>query len=584
MSSAELRCIFPSLPRTNRGEFTVLGADPKNENFLYCNGQNVYIRDLNNPSKCDIYSEHTKEPVVAEYSPTRFYICSGDKGGKVRIWDTINAEHILKNEFQVLGGMVKAVGWTPDSQKIGVGGEGREFYGKVITMDSGNTVGDPHGHSKSINSLAFKPTRPFRMATASEDFTVQFLEGPPFKVKQALKHHSNFVNCIRYSPTGDVFISGGHDGLAVVYDGKTSEKIGTLGEKTHNGGIYGLSFSPDGKEVLTVSGDKTAKIWDVESRQNVVTFKMGENLSDMQVGCLWSGDYIMTLSLSGYINYLDRNNPSTPIRIQKGHNKTITSLVVDGTSCEAINDKSHTNQVIDMVIDGDTLITVGIDDTCRYSTISTCQYNSKSCPLPSQPRKVSSLSENFVVVACIKHIVVVDDGTSKFQQEVKWEPTCVDVHCNKSTVAFGSTMNEVHIFEYIGGSLTGKQKIKVEDDVINVKFSPDGAYLVVITGSKRNIKLYSVGDNFNLVNTSSKQTGKLFSVAWCPNSQYLATGSLDGSIVVWNLNTKLHKNIEVFIREAHKKGNVQCLQWLSNNVLLSAGNDCCIKQWNIKYE
>ena len=37
---------------------------------------------------------------VAKYSPSGFYIASGDKSGKVRIWDTVNKEHILKNEFQ----------------------------------------------------------------------------------------------------------------------------------------------------------------------------------------------------------------------------------------------------------------------------------------------------------------------------------------------------------------------------------------------------------------------------------------------------------------------------------------------------
>ena len=47
-------------------------------------------------------------------------------------------------------------------------------------------------------------------------------------------------------------------------------------------------------------------------------FNMGSAIEDMQVGCLWQGDYLLSVSLSGNINYLDVNNPSQPIRIVKG--------------------------------------------------------------------------------------------------------------------------------------------------------------------------------------------------------------------------------------------------------------------------
>jgi len=56
---------------------------------------------------------------------------------------------------------------------------------------------------------------------------------------------------------------------AFVYDGKTGEKVGELGDPAHKGGIYGVSFSSNSLEVLTVSADKTAKIWNMENFENV---------------------------------------------------------------------------------------------------------------------------------------------------------------------------------------------------------------------------------------------------------------------------------------------------------------------------
>lgn len=49
-----------------------------------------------------------------------------DQSGKVRIWDTVNKEHILKNEFHPIGGPIKDIAWSADNQRMVVVGEGRE--------------------------------------------------------------------------------------------------------------------------------------------------------------------------------------------------------------------------------------------------------------------------------------------------------------------------------------------------------------------------------------------------------------------------------------------------------------------------
>lgn len=78
-----------------------------------------------------------------------------------------------------------------------------------------------------------------------------------------------------------------------------------------------ISWSPDSSQLLSASGDKTAKIWDVGANSIVSTFNMGSNVLDQQLGCLWQKDHLLSLSLSGYINYLDKNNPDKPLRVIK---------------------------------------------------------------------------------------------------------------------------------------------------------------------------------------------------------------------------------------------------------------------------
>ena len=96
--------------------------------------------------------------------------------------------------------------------------------------------------------------------------------------------------------------------------------------QAHGGGVYAVAWSGNGKQLLSASGDKTCKLWDVETRKAITTFEMGNTVDDQQLGCLWSGDFMLSVSLSGYINYLDPSSPSKPSRILKGHNKPITKV------------------------------------------------------------------------------------------------------------------------------------------------------------------------------------------------------------------------------------------------------------------
>lgn len=60
-------------------------------------------------------------------------------------------------------------------------------FSHVFTADSGNSLGDLIGHSAAVNAISFRPERPFRLVSASEDNSLCFYEGPPFKFKVSLK-------------------------------------------------------------------------------------------------------------------------------------------------------------------------------------------------------------------------------------------------------------------------------------------------------------------------------------------------------------------------------------------------------------
>ncbi|CAH0402542.1 unnamed protein product [Chilo suppressalis] len=420
---------FAALPRTQRGTPLVLGGDPKGRTFLYTNGNSVIIRDIENPAISDVYTEHSCQVNVAKYSPSGFYIASGDASGKVRIWDTVNKEHILKNEFQPIGGPIKDIAWSADNQRMVVAGEGRERFGHVFMSETGTSVGEISGQSKPINSVDFRPARPFRIVTASEDNTIAVFEGPPFKFKCTKQEHTRFAQAVRYSPDGSLFASAGFDGKIFLFDGATSELKGEIGSPAHKGGVYGISWSPDGKQLLSCSGDKTCAIWDVSTMERVTLFNMGSNVENQQVSCLWQGNNLLSVSLSGVINYLDVDNPDKPRQVLMGHNKPVTCLALrpdrkavytashDGcVTCwdvetgegQHITGQGHGNQVNGMRASKDgALLSCGIDDTLRRAAPAdeggVPIYTDVAIPLGSQPRAMDHLIEDdTTIVATVK--------------------------------------------------------------------------------------------------------------------------------------------------------------------------------------
>ncbi|EDV41310.1 uncharacterized protein Dana_GF23482 [Drosophila ananassae] len=597
----ENKNIYATLPRTQRGQPIVLGADPKGKNFLYTNGNSVIIRNIENPAIADVYTEHSCAVNVAKYSPSGFYIASGDASGKIRIWDTVNKEHLLKNEFQPIAGPIKDISWSPDNQRIVAVGEGRERFGHVFMSETGTSVGEISGQSKSINSADFRPARPFRIVTGSEDNTTAVFEGPPFKFKMTKQEHSRFVQAVRYSPDGKFFASAGFDGKVFLYDGVSSELVGEFGSPAHKGGVYALAWKPDSTQLLTCSGDKTCRLWQVESRELVAEFVMGATVDDQQVSCLWQGDNLITVSLSGVITYLNVADPSKPLRVVKGHNKPITVLglsddrstiytgshdgvVTNWNSGNGTNDRitgtGHGNQINGIAAWGDFVYTCGIDDSLRQFSVEGNVYTDYVVKLNCQPRGLAILrSENIIALACIKEVTLVQDQKKIFSLPIKYEASSIAVNADTHDVAVGGDDQKLHIYSLKAGVLEPKVELDHLGAVTDVSYSPDQKYLVACD-AHRKVVLYSVEEYKPAHNKEwGFHSARVNTVAWSPNSLLVASGSLDTSIIIWSVANPAKHTI---IKNAHPQSQITRLVWLDNNTVISTGQDCNTKVWHVE--
>ena len=91
------------------------------------------------------------------------------------------------------------------------------------------------------------------------------------QVRRTLKGHASNVPGVAWSPDGKRLATASWDRTAKVWDAASGQELLTLGG--HTGDVNSVAWSPDGKWLATASGDWTAKVWDAASGQEWVTLK-----------------------------------------------------------------------------------------------------------------------------------------------------------------------------------------------------------------------------------------------------------------------------------------------------------------------
>ncbi|XP_031105427.1 actin-interacting protein 1-2-like [Ipomoea triloba] len=605
---AKLKETYACVPSTERGRGILISGDPKSNSILYCNGRSVIIRYLDRPLEVAVYAEHAYQTTVARYSPNGEWIASADVSGTVRIWGTHN-DFVLKKEFRVLSGRIDDLQWSPDGMRIVASGDGKgKSLVRAFMWDSGSNVGEFDGHSKRVLSCAFKPTRPFRIATCGEDFLVNFYEGPPFKFKLSHRHHSNFVNCLRFSPDGSKLISVSSDKKGVLYDAKTGDKIGELSsENGHQGSIYAVSWNPDSKQVLTVSADKSAKIWDISDDGNgkvkkTLTCSGSGGVEDMLVGCLWQNDHLVTVSLGGTISIFSASNLDKDPVSFSGHIKNANSLAVLNSEPRVILSSSYdglivkwlqgigycgklerkaNSQIKYFAAVGGEIVSFAFDNKIWRASLSGDQCTSEdNVDIGNQPKDLSlALHSPELALVAIETGVVLLRGTHVVSTiNLGFPVTACVISPDGTEVIVGAQNGKLYIYSVTGDSLNEEAVIEKHRGAITViRYSPDLS-MFASGDANREAVVWDRASREVKVKNMLYHTARINCLAWSPDNSKVATGSLDTCVIVYEVSKPASDRTT--IKGAHL-GGVYGLSFLDDYNIVSSGEDACVRIWTL---
>jgi WD40 repeat protein len=250
-------------------------------------------------------------------------------------------------------------------------------------------------------------------------------------ISKTITGHSSYVNTLAISPDGQTLVSGSADKTIKVWNLSTGQEILTL--KSHLNPINTVVISPDGQTLVSGSADKTIKIWNLSTGQEVRTLK--------------------------------------------GHSNPVNSLIISS--------------------DWQTLVSGSADKTIKVWNLSTGQ-------------EIRTITGNF---SYVNTLAISPDG---------------------QTLASGSADKIIKIWNLSTGQEI--RTLKGHDSYVNtLAISPDGQTLASGSADKT-IKVWNLSTGQE-IRTLRGHDSWVKSLAISPDGQTIVSGSADNTIKIWNVST-----------------------------------------------
>jgi hypothetical protein len=141
------------------------------------------------------------------------------------------------------------------------------------------------------------------------------------KWRGALGSHDGEVNSAAFNPDGSHIVTASADKTARIWDAVTANEIAVL--RGHNSFVTSAAFSPDGSRIVTASDDNTARIWDAATA-NEIAASRGREGWVLRAGFSVDGSRIVTASADHTACIWDAAT-AKEIAVLRGHDQWVTS-------------------------------------------------------------------------------------------------------------------------------------------------------------------------------------------------------------------------------------------------------------------
>ena len=254
---------------------------------------------------------HDAEVNVAEFGPDGRWVVTASQDRTARLWDARTGRPSAPPLRHA--GSVRSAGFSPDGRRVVTASQDRTAL--VWDSQTGKAVCPPLVHGDEVNSARFSPDGR-RIVTASSDATARVWDAETGAAVLPAMRHRVRVTTAAFSPDGRWILTADGDQTAQVWDAQTGEPASPPVRAPEEPNPHGFTrdrpavvvhptlfrlllegpdraarvwdawagqplgppltptrpvrsgaFSPDGNQVVTVSGDMTVRVWDALTGQ-----------------------------------------------------------------------------------------------------------------------------------------------------------------------------------------------------------------------------------------------------------------------------------------------------------------------------
>jgi WD40 repeat protein len=299
--------------------------------------------------------------------------------------------------------------------------------------------------------------------------------------------HTGSVYSVAFSPDGKQLVSGSHDKTIKLWDVTTGREIKTFSGLPPST-IITVCFSPDGKQILSGSFDGI-KLWDVATGREIRTFT-GHNNPVYSIAFSPDGRQVLSSSYNdGWQPSLDHVTKvwdiatGREIRTFKGHNDYLCSVAFSS--------------------DGKFLVSGSHDKTIKLWDIAT-------------GREIKTFLGHTDIV---KSVAFSPDGRQ---------------------IVSGSSDKTIRLWDVATGREIKNFLTKNEYAANYVSFSPNGK--LILSGSKGagfTIQVWDIATNREIWNSGERYRNIVESITFNSDGKQILSGYGDGTIKIWDITTGL---------------------------------------------
>ena len=322
-----------------------------------------------------------------------------------------------------------------------------------------------------------------------------------------LTGHSNSVNSVAISPDGQILVSGSDDKTIKIWQLSTGEELRIL--TGHSESVNSVAISPDGQILVssshTVVSVRTVVNYNSESHTAVMG-NVYNTINKIKIWQLSTGQELRTLEGDASVLSL-AISPDGQILVSGSADNTIKIWQLStGEELRTLTGHSESVNSVAISPDGQILVSGSDDKTITIWDLSTGQ-------------KLRTLTG----AGSINSLAISPDG---------------QILASSDTVVHfmgGSNDNTIKIWQLSTGVELRTLTVDLNWWVHSVAISPDGQTLV--SGGDDTITIWdlSTGQELGTLTGHSEHSDEVKSLAISPDGQTLVSGGDDGTIMIWRV-------------------------------------------------